>query len=85
MAFIPSKGRGRHHSSEKQVGQIPLRSLLAVGATVILTKNQPVLTGLGLNYGAMGKVIAILYENNCGPPSFPKAVVVDFPAYKRHG
>ena len=83
VAVIPSKGRGRHHSlTDKQVGQIPLRSLLAVGATVMLTKNQVGLTGLGLNNGAMGKVVAILYEKDCNPPSFPTAVVVNFPNYK---
>ena len=30
----------------------------------------------------MGKVIAILYAPGVGPPDFPDAVVVDFPAYK---
>ncbi|XP_057310732.1 uncharacterized protein LOC130648690 [Hydractinia symbiolongicarpus] len=83
VAVIPSRGRGKHHSlTDKQLGQIPLRSLMAVGATVILTKNQKGLTGLGLNNGAMGKVIAILYSPNMSPPEFPIAVIVDFPNYK---
>ncbi|XP_057290792.1 uncharacterized protein LOC130613469 [Hydractinia symbiolongicarpus] len=83
VAVIPSRGRGKHHSlTDKQMGQIPLRSLMAVGATVILTKNQKGLTGLGLNNGAMGKVIAILYLPNTSPPEFPIAVVVNFPNYK---
>ena len=78
-----SEGRGKHHSQvQKQLGQIPHRSLLAVGATVLLTKNQKGLTHLGLNNGAMGKVISILYTPKTAPPEFPQAVVVDFPAYK---
>ena len=77
VAVIPSKGRGRHHSmTQNQVGQIPMRSLIAVGATVILTRNQSGLTGLGLNNGAMGKVIAILYEENCAPHSISNSCLL---------
>jgi len=83
VAVIPSRGRGKHHAqTEKQTGQIPPRSLIAVGATVILTKNQGSLTSLGLNNGAIGKVIAILYPKDMKPPDFPDAVVIDFPSYK---
>ena len=83
VAMIPSKGRGRHHSlSDKQLGQIAIRSLIAVSSTVLLTKNQQGLTGLGLNNGAMGKVIAILYAPGTAPPEFPIAVVVEFAGYK---
>ena len=57
------------------------RCLLAVGATVMLTKNQQGLTGFGLNNGAMGKVISMLYEVGHAPPMFPYAVVVDFHGY----
>ena len=40
------------------------------------------LTPFGLNNGAIGKVIAILYPENSRPPAFPEAIVVDFPRYK---
>ena len=49
---------------------------------MLLTKNQKGLTHLGLNNGAMGKVISILYTPNTAPPKFPQAAVVEFPAYK---
>ena len=83
--MIPSVSCGRHTQgkfADKVVGQIPPRCLLAVGARVILMKNQKGLTGHGLNNGAMGKVIAIVYAQNEGPPSFPNYVIVDFPKYK---
>ena len=83
VAVIPSKGRGKHHSlTDKQVGQIVQRSLIAVNSTVLLTKNQLGLTGVGLNNGAIGKVVAVLYAPSTSPPEFPLAVVVDFPGYK---
>ncbi|XP_066924267.1 uncharacterized protein [Clytia hemisphaerica] len=83
VATIPSKGKGRHHTqSVNQMGQIPATSHIAVGSRVLLTKNQLSLTPLGLNNGAIGKVIAILYAEGEAPPSFPEAVVVDFPRYK---
>ena len=83
VATVPSKGKGRHHSQiDKQVGQIPSTAYIAVGSRVMLTKNQFSLTPLGLNNGAIGKVISILYPPNCGPPTFPDAVVVDFLSYK---
>ena len=76
--MIPSKGRGRHHSlSDKQLGQIALRSLIAVGSTVLLTKNQQGLTGLGLNNGAMGKVTAILYASGTAPPELQLTIFRD--------
>ena len=41
VAVIPSKGRGKHHSlTDKQVGQIVQRSLIAVNSTVLLTKKS---------------------------------------------
>ena len=41
VAMIPSKCHGKHHSLlDKQLCQIVLRSLIAVGSTVLLTKNQ---------------------------------------------
>ena len=84
IAIIPSTGRGRHHQQGyKQVGQIVPKCLLAVGARVLLTKNQGSLTQFGLNNGAIGKVIAILYEPNCGPPAMPIAVICEFQSY--HG
>ncbi|XP_066931788.1 uncharacterized protein [Clytia hemisphaerica] len=83
VATIPSKGKGRHHTqSVNQMGQIPATSHIAVGSRVLLTKNQLSLSPLGLNNGAIGKVIAILYAEGEAPPSFPEAVVVDFPRYK---
>ena len=83
VATIPSKGKGRHHAqSINQMGQIPSTSHIAVGSRVLLTKNQLNLTSLGLNNGAIGKVIAVLYAEGVGPPAFPEAVVVDFPRYK---
>ena len=83
VAIIPSVGSGKHHAQiDKQCGQIMHTSLIAVGSTVLLTKNQIGLTSLGLNNGAMGKVVAILYAKGTKPPEFPLAVVVDFPMYK---
>ncbi|XP_066927171.1 uncharacterized protein [Clytia hemisphaerica] len=83
VATIPSKGKGRHHTqSVNQMGQIPATSHIAVGSRVLLTKNQFSLTPFGLNNGAIGKVIAILFGRGKAPPEFPEAVVVDFPRYK---
>ncbi|XP_057294620.1 uncharacterized protein LOC130623148 [Hydractinia symbiolongicarpus] len=82
IAVIPSTGRGRHHSQDKQIGQIPAKCIIAVGCRVILTKNQIGLTGLGLNNGAMGTVVAIVYSEGSRPPQFPEIIVVDFPKYK---
>ena len=82
VAVIPSTGRGRHHmQGENQVGQIVPKCLLAVGCRVILTKNQGSLTQFGLNNGAMGTVISILYEKDSAPPSMPTSVICEFPAY----
>ena len=62
VATISSKGKGRHHTQcVNQMGQIPATSYIAVGSFVLLTKNQLSLIPLGLNNGAIGKVVAILY------------------------
>ena len=83
VAVIPSVGNGRHHSKiDKQCGQIIHRAMMAVGSKVMLTKNQQGLTSLGLNNGAVGTVVSILYAEDVAPPSFPIAVVVDFKRYK---
>ena len=83
VAVIPSIGSGRHHTQNlKQCGQIVNKSLVAVGTTVILTKNQKGLTQYGLNNGAIGKVISMLYDENTTSPEFPSAVVVEFPGCK---
>ena len=82
VAVIPSKGSGRRHTQTlKQCGQIVHKSLVAVGTTVILTKNQKGLTQYGLNNGAIGKVISIFDDENVSPPEFPSVVVVEFPGY----
>ena len=47
----------------------------------MLTKNQGSLTSYGLNNGAIGRVVSILYERGKSPPDFPQCVVVDFPSY----
>ena len=66
VAVIPSKGRGKHHSlTDKQVGQIVQRSLIAVNSIVLLTKNQLGLSGVGLNNGAIEKVVCILLYIVC--------------------
>ena len=65
VAVVPAESKGSHMQGKyatKQAGQIPPRSLLAVGSRVILMKNQKGLTGHGLNNGAIGKVIAIVYD-----------------------
>jgi hypothetical protein len=83
VAVVHSVESGKHHARiGKQCGQIMHRSLIAVGSTVLLTKNQQGLTSLGLNNGTMGTVRSILYEQNTAPPQFPIAVVVEFPGYK---
>ena len=66
IAVIVSEGRGKHHSQVEKQ----------------LGQIQKGLTHLGLNNGAMGKVISILYTPNTAPPEFPQAAVVEFPAYK---
>ena len=74
VAEIRSTGSEPHHANTgKQCGQIMYTSYIAVGAKVILTKNQKGLTSYGLNNGALGKVISILYEENVKPPKFPFA------------
>ena len=64
------------------MGQIPNVSIVAAGYRVILTKNQGSLTRLGLNNGALGTVISIVYKEGVKPPAFPEVIVVDFPKYK---
>ena len=82
-AEIISTGRGRHHVSEKEsMGQIPNVCVVAAGCRVILTRNQGELTRLGLNNGAIGTVISIIYRDGEKPPNFPEAVIVDFPKYR---
>ena len=76
------RGKGDITQIDKQVGQIPSTAYIAVGSRVMLTKNQFSLTSLALNNGAIGKIISILYPPNCGPPTFPDAVVIDFPKIK---
>ena len=83
--IVPAVSKGTHMQGKyatKQGGQIPPRSLLAVGSRVILMKNQKGLTGHGLNNGAIGKVVAIIYDPDTSPPAFPRFVIVDFPNYK---
>ena len=82
VAVIPSTGRGRHHKkSDKQVGRIPARCIIAVGCTVMLTRNQGPHTVFGLNNGAIGSVVSILYSESKSPPSMPDAVIVNFEGY----
>ena len=72
IAAIPAINNGKHTHGKfanKQVGQIPPRALLAVGARVILTKYQKGLTGHHYN-GAMGTVVALIYAYGVRPPSF---------------
>ena len=85
IAVIPALSKGSHvqgQFADKNAGQIPPRSLLGAGARVILTKNQKALTAHGLNNGAMGKVVSIMYNPGERPPAFPRYVIVDFPNYK---
>ena len=90
VAVIPSISVGYHaqgRAASTFVGQIPSSVLLAVGSRIVLTKNQLGLTGHKLNNGAMGIIIAIVYEDEAevedkkSPPDFPKYVIVDFPKY----
>ena len=82
-AEIISLGRGRHHmSANESMGKIPSVCVVATGCRVILTRNQGELTRLGLNNGAIGTVVSILYEKGIRPPAFPEAVIVDFPKYR---
>ena len=83
IAVIPALSRGPHMQggSDTPLGQIPARALIGVGCRVMLTKNQNGLTIFGLNNGAFGTVRAILYDEGEKPPSFPAAVIVEFPNY----
>ena len=85
-AIIPaSKSRGYIHAQgvgiDSQLAQIPARCTVCVGARVMLTKNQQTLTRFGLNNGAMGTVVSIIYEEGERPPNSPNAIVVNFPKY----
>ena len=84
VATIRSSGYGPCHQKkfDQQVGQIPKTSYLAVGAKIILTKNQGAFTPYGLNNGSTGTVVSILYEPNVSPPSMPTAVICDFTSYQ---
>ena len=53
-----------------------------IGYFVILTRNQGQLTRLGLNNGAIGTFVSIIFKEGVKPPAFPEAVIVDFPKYK---
>ena len=82
VAIIHSKGRGKHHSGNTgQVGQIIGTCILAVGCSVILSKNQESLTSFGLNNGSPGICRSILYKQDQSPPALPLAVVVEFESY----
>ncbi|XP_066910881.1 uncharacterized protein [Clytia hemisphaerica] len=82
-AEFKSTGYGKHHNSAREsMSQIPNRTTIAVGCRVILTRNQGCMTRLGLNNGAIGKVVSIIYKTNIKPPQMPEIVVVDFPRYK---
>ena len=63
------------------MGQIPAKCILAAGCRVMLTKNQGVLTSLGLNNGAVGTVRSILFNSEVSPNKFPEVIFVDFPKY----
>ncbi|XP_066921518.1 uncharacterized protein [Clytia hemisphaerica] len=82
-AEFKSTGYGKHHNTAKEsLSQIPNRTVIAVGCRVILTRNQGCMTRLGLNNGAIGTVISIIYKPNVKPPQMPEIVIVDFPRYK---
>ena len=81
VAQINSEGRGKHHHREETMGQIPAKCILAAGCRVMLTKNQGVLTSLGLNNGAVGTVRSILFNSEVSPNKFPEVIFVDFPKY----
>ena len=82
VAQITSSGRGYHHSKDKDMGQIRNVCTLTKGCRVMLTKNQGALATLGLNNGAVGKVVDIFYEKGVCPPQPPSFIIVDFPGYK---
>ena len=92
IGIFQSKSNGIHAIGKfgtKDVGQIPPRSELAVGISVLLMKNQFGMTGYGLNNGAIGKVVAMIFHKDKGPSDFLKEspdsslnyVIVDFPNY----
>lgn len=79
VAVVPAVSKGRHSRTIGQMGQLPACAYLAVGMSVMLTKNQ--VNIYGLNNGAVGKVISILYQPGVKPPAMPQAVVVYFNQY----
>ena len=82
-AEFKSIGHGEHHNTAKEsLSQIPNRTVIAAGCRVILTKNQGCMTRLGLNNGAIGTVVSIIYKPNVKPPLLPEIVIVDFPKYR---
>ena len=54
-------------------------SYYAVNAKVMLRTN--LCTSFGLVNGSVGHIKDIIFHENQGPPSLPKAVIVDFPGY----
>ena len=82
VALCISTGRGNHHSREKDMGQIRNACYLSKGCRVMITKNQQALVALGLNNGAMGKVVDIYYDEGMQPPQLPSFVIVDIPGFK---
>ena len=69
-------------AEKDSMSQIPNVCIVATGCRVVLTKNQKSMTKLGLNNGAIGTVVAIVYNKGKKPPTFPEFIVVDFPKYK---
>ena len=60
--------------------QLSLTILLSIGQQVMLTTNLWVKAGL-VN-GALGQVVAILYNISTTPSNFPLFVVINFMHYK---
>ena len=48
----------------------------------MITKNQGLLSSLGVNNGAIGKIVDIFYDRGVRPPQPPAFIVVDIPGYK---
>ena len=82
FAQIPCETNVADPIHKEDLTQIPLSCYLTVNSRVMLTKNQGSLTPLGLNNGALGNIISIIYPPDQRPPSPPTAVIVDFPGYK---
>ena len=65
------------------MAQLPRTAVTARGHPAMLSKSPQggKLVRLRLHNGSLGRVVAHVYAPGQGPPSQPRAVIIDIPAY----